>query len=67
MRLSFRLGKARRTKGAVKSYFILDHNGPLPCYVVIADGKLHEVTVTRQWESAPGTILVFDLGYTDYD
>jgi hypothetical protein len=56
----------RRTKGAVKLHLMLDHDGLLPCYGVITDGKQHEVTVTRQWEFAPGTILVFDRGYTDY-
>ena len=57
----------RRTKGAVKLHLMLDHDGLLPCYRVITDGKQHEVTVTRQWEFAPGTILVFDRGYTDYN
>jgi hypothetical protein len=57
----------RRTKGAVKLHLMLDHDGLLPCYGVITDGKQHEVTVTRQWEFAPGAILVFDRGYTDYD
>ena len=56
----------RRTKGAVKLHLMLDHDGLLPCYGVITDGKQHEVTVTRQWEFAPGTVLVFDRGYTDY-
>ena len=57
----------RRTKGAVKLHLMLDHDGLLPCYGVITDGKQHEITVTRQWEFAPGTILVFDRGYNDYD
>jgi len=56
----------RRTKGAVKLHLMLDHDGLLPCYCVITDGKQHEVTVTRQWEFAPGSILVFDRGYNDY-
>jgi hypothetical protein len=25
-----------------------DHDGLLPCYGVITDGKQHEVTITRQ-------------------
>jgi hypothetical protein len=57
----------RRTKGAVKLHLMLDHDGLLPCFGVITDGKQHEVTVTRQWEFKPGTILVFDRGYTDYN
>ena len=57
----------RRTKGAVKLHLMLDHDGLLPCYGVISDGKQHEVTVTRTWQFESGTILVFDRGYTDYD
>jgi len=57
----------RRTKGAVKLHLMLDHDGLLPCFGVITDGKQHEVTVSRQWEFAPATILVFDRGYTGYD
>ena len=63
----FDWAKFRRTKGAVKLHLMLDHDGLLPCYAVITDGKQHEVTVTRQWEFAPGTVLVFDRGYNDYD
>jgi hypothetical protein len=63
----FDWAKFRRTKGAVKLHLMLDHDGLLPSYAVITDGKQHEVTVTRQWEFAPGTVLVFDRGYNDYD
>jgi Transposase DDE domain/Domain of unknown function (DUF4372) len=56
----------RRTKGAVKLHLMLDHDGLLPCYAVITDGKQHEVTVGRQWSFPPGAILVFDRGYNDY-
>jgi hypothetical protein len=56
----------RRTKGAVKLHLQLDHDGLLPSYGVITTGKQHEVTVSRQWSFAPGTVLVFDRGYNDY-
>ena len=56
----------RRTKGAVKLHLMLDHDGLLPCYAVITDGKQHEVTVSRQWSFPPGAILIFDRGYNDY-
>jgi len=63
----FDWAKFRRTKGAVKLHLMLDHDGLLPCYGVITDGKQHEVTVTRKWKFEAGTVLVFDRGYTDYD
>ena len=56
----------RRTKGAVKLHFTLDHDGYLPTAVVITQDKRHEVTIARQQTFAPGTILVFDRGYLDF-
>src|SRR5438128_8251085 len=57
----------RRTKGAVKLHFTLDHDGYLPTALVITEGKRHEVTVARQQSFAPGTILILDRGYVDYE
>ena len=56
----------RRTKGAVKLHLLLDHDGYLPSFAVITEGKKHEVRVAPQTQFTPGTILVFDRGYTDY-
>ena len=56
----------RRTKGAVKLHFTLDHDGYLPTVLVITEGKRHETPVARQQPFAPGTILVFDRGYIDF-
>jgi len=55
----------RRTKGAVKLHFTLDHDGYLPTAVVITEGKRHDAPVARTQRFAPGTILVFDRGYFD--
>ena len=63
----FDWAKFRLTKGAVKLHLLLDHDGYLPSYAVISEGKKHEVRVARQMRFAPGTILVFDRGYTDYE
>jgi hypothetical protein len=63
----FDWAKFRRTKGAVKLHLLLDHDGYLPSFAVITEGKKHEVRVARQMQFAPGAILVFDRGYTDYE
>ncbi len=63
----FDWAKFRLTKGAVKLHLLLDHDGYLPSYAVITEGKTHEVRVARQMRFAPGTILVFDRGYMDYE
>lgn len=56
-----------RTKGAVKLHLVLDHDGYLPKFAVITDGKVHDVTVAQQMSFDPGTIVVDDRGYTDYE
>lgn len=56
----------RRTKGAVKLHLLLDHDGYLPCYAVITEGRRHEVTVARTLTFPSGTILVMDRGYVDF-
>jgi IS4 transposase len=56
----------RRTKGAVKLHLLLDHQGHLPCYAVITEGKQHEIRVARQLRYEPGTLLAIDRGYIDY-
>jgi hypothetical protein len=56
-----------RTKGAVKLHLVLDHDGYLPRFAVITDGKVHDVAVAQQMSFAPGTIVVEDRGYTDYE
>jgi len=55
----------RRTKGAVKLHFTLDHDGYLPTVLTITEGKRRETPVARQQTFAPGTILVLDRGYLD--
>jgi hypothetical protein len=55
----------RRTKGAVKLHFTLDHDGYLPMVLTITEGKRRETPVARHQTFAPGTILVFDRGYLD--
>jgi len=57
----------RRTKGAVKLHLLLDHQGLLPSFALITEGRVHESRVARSLRFEPGTIVVFDRGYTDYD
>jgi hypothetical protein len=57
----------RTTKGAVKVHLLLDHDGYLPCYAVITEGKVHEIQVARKLRLERGAMLVFDRGYTDYE
>ena len=57
----------KRSKGAVKLHLVLDHDGYLPQYAVISDGKEADISAAKKMVFAPGTMLVFDRGYADYD
>lgn len=56
----------RTTKGAVKLHLLLDHDGYLPTYAVITEGKVHEVNIARMIELPAKSIVVVDRGYNDY-
>ena len=58
--------KYKQTKGAVKLHLKLDHDGYLPSYAVLSEGRKHEIQIARQMRWEPGTIVVFDRGYLDY-
>ena len=62
----FDWAKFRRTKGAIKLHLLLDHDGYLPCFGVITEGKVHDVKVAWSLSFEPGTVVVDDRGYNDY-
>lgn len=63
----FDWAKFRTTKGAVKLHLLLDHDGYLPVFAHITEGKVHEVKVAHTIFFPPGSIVVIDRGYTDYE
>lgn len=56
----------RTAKGAVKLHLLLDHDGLLPHYAVITEGKKSDIAVARNLDLPAGSLLVFDRGYCDY-
>jgi hypothetical protein len=64
---TFDWARYKRAKGALKLHLVLDHDGCLPCYAVITEGKRGDITEARKIDFAPGTLIVFDRGYTDYN
>jgi hypothetical protein len=63
----FNWAQFRRTKGAVKLHLLLDHDGYLPSFAVITTGKTSDIKVARKMRFDPGTVLVMDRGYIDYE
>ena len=62
----FDWAKFRRAKGAIKLHLLLDHDGCLPCFGVITEGKTHEIRVARTLDWPKGSIVAIDRGYMDY-
>ncbi len=56
----------RATKGAIKLHVGLNHNGYLPEFVTITEGKKHDVTEGRVLHFPKGSIVAIDKGYNDY-
>lgn len=62
----FPWAKFRTTKGAVKLHVGLDHDGMLPSFVSITDGKTHDMTLARTLDFPAGSIVVMDRAYIDF-
>jgi len=63
----FRWAKFRRTKGAIKLHTLLDLRGPIPTFIHISDGKLHDVHALDLIPIEPGSFYVMDRGYLDFE
>jgi len=64
---AFPWAKFRARKGALKLHCALDHQGNIPSFVVMTDGKCHEITAAKAaFSIEPDSIYCFDRGYTDF-
>ena len=63
----FDWARFRRAKGAVKLHLMLNHQGYLPGWALITDGKVHDVKVAQKLEFAAGTVVAMDRAYVDYE
>jgi hypothetical protein len=62
----FDWAKFQKTKGAVKLHLLLDHDGYLPTYALITEGKTADLTVAQGLDLPKGSVVVMDRGYNDY-
>jgi hypothetical protein len=56
----------RSTKAAIKLHTQIDLTGPVPVFMRITDGSVHDVHFMDQIDYHPGSIYVFDRGYLDF-
>jgi hypothetical protein len=56
----------RRHKGAVKMHTLLDLKGPIPSFIRITSGKVHDVNILDDITPEPGAFYVMDRAYLDF-
>jgi len=62
----------RKKKGAFKLHTLFDHSGYLPSFVVLTDGRTHDINVMKDSSFgvpalSPDSILLVDRAYIDYN
>jgi len=62
----FDWAKYRSKKGAIKLHMRLDHDGYIPDFLYVTEGRQNDVKAAWQFPFDAGSISVFDRGYNDY-
>lgn len=55
----------RKRKGAIKLHTLLDLRGPIPAFISITDGLVHDVNILDDLVIDPGAFYILDRGYLD--
>lgn len=65
----FPWARFRRAKGAIKMHCLYDHSGALPSFMVVTDGKNHDVRAVKEnsFPLSPDSIVSVDKAYIDYN
>ena len=63
----FPWARFRQRKAAIKMHTLLNLRGSIPEFILISEGKLHEVNVLDYLIPLPGAYYLMDRGYLDFD
>lgn len=63
----FPWAKFRKTKGAIKLHAMIDLRGGIPAFLIITDGKVHDIKAAPQIPIEPSGIYLVDRAYIDFD
>jgi len=63
----FPWARFRKRKGAVKMHTLLNLRGNIPEFILISDGKMHDVNVLDYLVPLPGAYYLMDRGYLDFE
>ncbi len=62
----FDWARFRTTKGAIKLHLLLDHDGYLPVFAHLSEGRQHEMKLARGLCLPRGSVVAMDRAYVDY-
>lgn len=54
-------------KSAFKLHIGLDHDGLIPCFARVTEGRISENQMAREFNAPKGSVLVFDKGFNSYE
>jgi len=63
----FPWARFRKRKGAIKLHTLLDLRGPIPAFISVTDGSVHDVNVLDELVIEPGSFYVIDRAYIDFE
>ena len=63
----FPWARFRAKKAAIKLHTLLDLRGPIPTFIEISEGKLHDVNILDAIVPEPGSFYVMDRAYVDFE
>ena len=63
----FPWAKFRKTKGAIKLHTMIDLRGNIPAFLIITDGKVHDVKAAPLIPIESAGIYLVDRAYIDFD
>ena len=62
----FPWARFRARKAAIKLHTLLDLRGPIPTFIEVSEGKLHDVNILDILVPEPASFYVMDRGYVDF-
>ncbi|MBE7545360.1 MAG: IS4 family transposase [Solibacteraceae bacterium] len=62
----FPWARFRARKAAIKMHTLLDLRGPIPTFIEVSEGKLHDVNILDSITPEPASFYVMDRAYVDF-
>jgi len=63
----FPWARFRARKAAIKMHTLLDLRGPIPTFIEVSEGKLHDVKILDSIVPEPASFYVMDRAYVDFE